>query len=198
MNVHYYRKSIILVTIVHVQRMRYARCSEMSEQYAWTGLAKARAKVKSHLQSECYRHRTSDNSRITEFNTSFFSFSFSTLVPCGRLHTVFALNKSTTWHCHISHETPRGSLLRTILLYIYSFAPDNIGPYRQIYRPTWTDQTSETETRESYFQQANCLLFGWQAKTVIVNRIWVMHKCAKTRWTQFKKHRSITLDQCLF
>ena len=75
----------------------------------------------------------------------------------------------------MKHEVRCVSLLRQILLFIYSFDSDNTGPYRQIYRPTWTDQTSETETRESYLQQANCLLFGWQAKTV--NCIWIMHKC---------------------
>jgi len=36
------------------------------------------------------------------------------------------------------------------MLFIYSFDSDNTDPYRQIYRPTWTDQTSETETTESY------------------------------------------------
>jgi len=60
----------------------------------------------------------------------------------------------------MKHEVRCVSLLRQIYLCTYSFDSDNIGPYRQIYRPTWTDQTSETGTRESYLQQPNYLLFG--------------------------------------
>ena len=60
----------------------------------------------------------------------------------------------------MKHEVIRVSLLRQIMLFIYSFDSDNTDPYRQIYRPTWTDQTSETGTRESYLQQPNYLLFG--------------------------------------
>jgi len=52
------------------------------------------------------------------------------------------------------------NIVININLFIYSFDSDNIGSNRQIYRPTWTDQTSETGTRKSYLHQANCLLFG--------------------------------------